>query len=498
MLLAKKEPRAKYTKVSEVKGSLLGTSKWCTVITSMQVHLCNFHGFRCAVDWVFYSVTLSPTRTSFGKALCVSPQHLIVLSSLKQPNNQELVPTRVGFSRKTKVEDLLSATLARLAVIQNTVMGKLSSASAAVDGSDESKGLARSARRSSSNIAQHVFSYRQAARRPSSLWTKTLSFDRALVAAKKLNVLKTTPKSFRHCIFVSSTAWQQTKKSDDTPPLKPRRPNLEIEEALIEDSDYHAPPGMPHRKASTDHMMMMNASIPTRKVSLQDYTKLASLGTTSAALVMPIRKASCDTMFPETGNSTDYCSTLSNQRNAVFGQVSTKPRRLTSVWDTLLRDSTAPLKQDKAPSSYQRKVSVSEISNFANIHITSRSNLQSMASPPTSISPSLSYTESESSLSLSLSNSASICDVEETWAWIQRDCYALVACQHCQTELTCIRHAAQVQCRQCHTLTPNTNRTGHDESETITGVGLTLQDLRQLEEQGAVSVAGDTDSACKE
>lgn len=364
-------------------------------------------------------------------------------------------------------------------------MGKLSSASAAGDGSNASKGLAQSTRRSSSNIADNISSYRHAHRRSGSLWTKTLSVDRALVDAKKLNALKTRPTSFRNCIFVSSTAWQPPKNSVDTPPLHPRRPSFEIDEALMEDSDDRFPPSIPQRKASTDHIMMMNASIPTRKESVQDYSKHRSLST-SAALVMPTRKASCDTMFPETCHSNDYCSTLANQRNAVFGDVSTKPRRLTSVWDTLLRGTSAPLKQDKAPASCQRKVSVSEISNFANINLKSRSNLQSMASSPNSVSISSSFTESESSMSSS-SNTPSMCNVEETWRWIQRDCYALVTCQHCQTELTSIRHAAQVQCRQCRMLTPNAKRVGND-GTTILGVGLTLQDLRQLEEQGVVSI----------
>ena len=362
-------------------------------------------------------------------------------------------------------------------------MGKLATSSSAGEGSNENKPLALSARKSSTNVAQLTNSYRQSSFNSLPLLRTSSSVDRALGAAAKRNALKRSPASLRNSIFVSSKAWQSAsfmKKGDDSPPMQPRRSSVEIDEA---------PPCMPQRKASSGHLMMMhsvhvnqyeasNANIPTRKTSVQDCSNVNTLARQAS-------NVNADTPYQQRCN--DYCSSLANQRNAVFGVTHTKPPlRLSSFWDTvrgstLTKDGGAA-KQDKAPSSCQRKVSVSEISNLSGISLQSRNNLHSMSCSPKSVMISPTSSESSSSSSvLSTSTTPNPCNMEETWSCIQRDFYALVACQNCHTELTCIRNVAHVQCRQCHTLTANPH---HDagEDETI-GIGLTLHDLRRLEEQ---------------
>lgn len=352
----------------------------------------------------------------------------------------------------------------------------------------------------------------------------------------------------RHSIFVKSSAWKPPvpKKGDDAPPLRPQRPICEEENSslrprrpICDDDDSSvlsdaddAPPSMPQRRASVQdsakaaqaaQAMMSamdsnycsgNASMPTRKASVQDCADVNAHNSGSGGLVMPTRKASVqntlDAIYPRRKASVkstagamecdsydngrqptnEYCSGLSNQRNFVFGETPAKPLNLSSFWGTLR--STEPVtmgtggNRDKAPSSYQRKVSVSEIKNFACISLRSQKNLQSMSTFPNSVitehmaEAPLTSTPTKTPQESSSPSSPSVRDAQETWACIQRDFYALVACQHCHAELTCIRNVAQVQCPQCHTLTTNTSGSKDD---TTIGIGLTLQDLRRLEGQ---------------
>jgi len=420
--------------------------------------------------------------------------------------------------------------------------------SAGLGGDSEAKPLARSARKSSNNMAQLTSCYRQPAfhsavlsQSPKLFLSKSASMDRALGAVAKHHALKKRPASVRHSIFVTSSAWQSPVPNEDAPPLRPRRPSCEDDaSSVLSDAEDDAPPSMPQRQASVQdcakavkvaHAMMMsgmtnsvgagNANMPTRKASVYDCANIhANYSATGGGagdgagigLVMPTRKASVqntlDAIYPTRKASVqsaavamesdsydasqqptnNYCSGLSNQRNFVFGETPAKPLRHSSFFDTLR--TTEPVKMggsgkhDKAPASYQRKVSVSEIGNFARISLQSQKNLHCMSTSPNSVLPKQTAevppTPASTTSPQESSSSPSVHDAQETWACIQRDFYALVACQQCHTELTCIRNVAHVQCPQCHSLTTNPN--GSDGTETI-GIGLTLQDLRRLEGQ---------------
>ena len=194
----------------------------------------------------------------------------------------------------------------------------------------------------------------------------------------------------------------------------------------------------------------------------------------------------------------EFHSGLASQRNFVFGETATAKPSLSSFWDTLRKpdDSKKP-SVDKPPASYQRKVSVSEINAFASIRIQSSTNLQGNHNPtqPQQHPQQSASTTSPNSVVLKPmvaqpnSNSHAdddaavvvVRDVNETWACIQRDYYALTACGRCQAELTCIRDVDQVQCPTCHSRTSN-NACGVGGGGGI-GIGLTLQDLRRCEQE---------------
>jgi len=298
-------------------------------------------------------------------------------------------------------------------------------------------------------------------------------------------------------IFVLPSAWQATSNGSlmvDSPPSRPNRDEslfLEDQEEEKEEENLEClddvPPSMPMRKSSVQDYA--NACTPQRLPSVQN----------AANACMPTRKLSVQNTARDAMEcNNEYHSGLASQRNFVFGETVAAKPSLSSFWDMRKPDDSKKPSVDKPPASYQRKVSVSEINAFASIRIQSSTNLQGNhdptqpqqhPQPPSTTSPNsvilkpmVAKPNSNSHVDDDAAAVVVVRDVNETWACIQRDYYALTACRRCQAELTCIRDVDQVQCPTCHSRTPN-NACGAGGGGGGIGIGLTLQDLRRCEQQ---------------
>ena len=206
-----------------------------------------------------------------------------------------------------------------------------------------------------------------------------------------------------------------------------------------------------------------------------------------------------------------YASSLSNQRNAVFGEA---PMRASSFWDDLrpAGSTKAAPSADKPPSYSRRQVSVSALESFSAIAIKGSSACLNEKKSTGSHHPASPHAPSSSTTGLVHKNKlapmnvrmeqqpkhqnsshaivkvtpdkeAPVRDMYETWSWIQRDFYLPVNCSRCSTDLTCIKDVDSVLCSSCGTISPVVTGSSRPRGGGL-GLGLTFRDLRRCEMEG--------------
>jgi len=203
---------------------------------------------------------------------------------------------------------------------------------------------------------------------------------------------------------------------------------------------------------------------------------------------------------------------VSSQHNAVFNS-SPSRKRSSSVsrpsWYTEKFE-----KKDAPPRKPSiRNESMSALSAFASIRLASCKSIASMnkdnkqhavnvgpvvspassvaSSPPLADEPNLMDSPAQRKPQILLDGTIEVDGErtifrgeEETWKMgIQRDFYLPMSCQHCCTELCCIKDVFYVMCPSCENLT-STEGFSEVRRDSV-GIGLTLQDLRRWEMTGS-------------